>query len=68
MMGVPWEDCTIVAELIGIKTVLNEFVAYTDLATYIANRHNGTKPHISVCKIQVSRYCILKHFLNSTKC
>ena len=48
MMGVPWSDCTIVAELIGIKTVLNEFVAYTDLATYISNRNNGTEPYISV--------------------
>ena len=31
-MGVPWEDATRVGALLGIKTVLNEFLAYLDLA------------------------------------
>ena len=37
-MGVPWEDSDVVAELLGIKTFLNEFVAYTRLAGFIDNR------------------------------
>ncbi|XP_038217725.1 solute carrier family 28 member 3 [Zerene cesonia] len=28
MMGVPWEECEYVGSLIGLKTVVNEFVAY----------------------------------------
>ncbi|XP_059058902.1 uncharacterized transporter YutK-like, partial [Achroia grisella] len=28
VMGVPWEECQSVATLIGLKTVVNEFVAY----------------------------------------
>jgi CNT family concentrative nucleoside transporter len=32
LMGVPWEDATRVGALLGIKTVLNEFLAYLDLA------------------------------------
>ncbi|XP_026755237.2 solute carrier family 28 member 3-like isoform X2 [Galleria mellonella] len=28
VMGVPWEECQHVATLIGLKTVINEFVAY----------------------------------------
>jgi len=32
LMGVPWEDCGLVGRLIGEKTVLNEFVAYTHFA------------------------------------
>jgi len=32
LMGVPWEDCTRVGALLGIKTVLNEFLAYQQLA------------------------------------
>ncbi|XP_041988622.1 solute carrier family 28 member 3 isoform X2 [Aricia agestis] len=28
MMGVPWEECELVGSLIGLKTVINEFVAY----------------------------------------
>ncbi|CAH0761781.1 unnamed protein product [Diatraea saccharalis] len=27
-MGVPWEECELVGSLIGLKTVVNEFVAY----------------------------------------
>ncbi|XP_076349349.1 putative transporter YutK [Tachypleus tridentatus] len=31
IMGVEWEDCYLVARLVGIKTVVNEFVAYKEL-------------------------------------
>lgn len=32
MIGVPWPDCSKVAELMGVKIVVNEFVAYMKLA------------------------------------
>jgi len=32
VMGVPWADATEVGSLLGIKTVLNEFVGYIELA------------------------------------
>jgi CNT family concentrative nucleoside transporter len=32
LMGVPWSDAPTVASLLGVKTVLNEFVAYLQLA------------------------------------
>ena len=41
-MGVETEDCRRVAELIGVKTFINEFVAYTELSKYIHNRENLT--------------------------
>ena len=28
MMGVDWVECEVVGKLIGIKTVVNEFIAY----------------------------------------
>lgn len=31
LMGVPWEECENVAILIGLKTVVNEFVAYQQM-------------------------------------
>ena len=31
-MGVQWSECYLVGELIGLKTIVNEFVAYTELA------------------------------------
>ncbi len=32
LMGVPWEDASRVGALLGVKTVLNEFLAYQQLA------------------------------------
>ena len=48
MMGTDWEDCQIVAELIGTKTFINEFVAYEKLSEYIENRVTGAGPTLSV--------------------
>jgi len=31
LMGADWNDATKVGELIGIKILINEFVAYTEL-------------------------------------
>lgn len=31
MMGVAWEECETVAKLVGIKTIVNEFIAYQKL-------------------------------------
>ncbi len=38
VMGVELDDCRQVAKLIGIKTFLNEFVAYGELGELINNR------------------------------
>ncbi|XP_065057044.1 solute carrier family 28 member 3-like isoform X2 [Rhopilema esculentum] len=46
VMGVAWDDCFVVAELLGIKTFVNEFVAYEKLSELIKNRRqnlSGTK-------------------------
>lgn len=32
ILGVPWSDASTVGQLIGLKIVLNEFIAYVDLA------------------------------------
>ncbi|XP_038606253.1 sodium/nucleoside cotransporter 1-like [Tachyglossus aculeatus] len=41
MMGVDWADCPMVAEMIGIKFFLNEFVAYQQLSQYKNKRLSG---------------------------
>ena len=56
LMGIEWDDCFKSAELIGIKVVINEFVAYADLATLIENRKQGLTPAISV-SINLCTYC-----------
>lgn len=40
-MGIPYEESFTVAELIGTKLFLNEFVAYQKLSELKANRLNG---------------------------
>ena len=37
LMGIPWAEAREVGALIGVKTVLNEFIAYADLAAAIAD-------------------------------
>lgn len=32
VMGVEWSECDLVGELIGLKTIVNEFIAYSKLA------------------------------------
>jgi CNT family concentrative nucleoside transporter len=36
LMGVPWQDAARVGGLLGVKTVLNEFLAYRDLAEMVS--------------------------------
>jgi CNT family concentrative nucleoside transporter len=36
LLGVPWQDASQIGALLGIKTVLNEFVAYAELADLVA--------------------------------
>ncbi|KAL3865700.1 hypothetical protein ACJMK2_043062 [Sinanodonta woodiana] len=47
LMGVEPEDCSVVARMVGIKTFVNEFIAYEDLGIVKRNReafgsYNGT--------------------------
>ena len=44
LMGVPWKDCLTVGSLIGEKTVLNEFVAYTNMSRYLAAHAGALEP------------------------
>lgn len=41
-MGTDVSDCRKVAELVGIKTFTNEFLAYKELSVLIANKKNFT--------------------------
>lgn len=58
MMGTDWDDCQIVAELIGTKTFINEFVAYERLSEYIDNRATGLGPTISLRSEVIATYAL----------
>ncbi len=36
-MGIPWEDAPKVGALLGLKTILNEFIAYQQLGQFVAD-------------------------------
>ncbi|MEE8556855.1 MAG: nucleoside transporter C-terminal domain-containing protein [Myxococcota bacterium] len=46
MLGVPWGDAPTVGSLLGIKTVLNEFLAYQGLANAVAQGTIGPRSAI----------------------
>ena len=49
IMGISWDDSFEVAELLGVKTFLNEFIAYQRLAKLIQNRvDQNSEAQISV--------------------
>lgn len=54
LMGVAWEDCAVVAELLGIKLFLNEFVAYEELSRYKQRRLAGVDEWIGSQKQWIS--------------
>ena len=41
LIGVPWQDASVVGSLIGQKVVINEFVAYLQLAEIVNGRVEG---------------------------
>ncbi|XP_026545823.1 sodium/nucleoside cotransporter 1-like isoform X2 [Notechis scutatus] len=41
LLGASWEESFLVAEMLGVKFFLNEFVAYQQLSTYQNNRLMG---------------------------
>lgn len=41
LMGVRMEDCVTVGQLIGVKTFINEFVAFEQLGVYVKNRQEN---------------------------
>uniref|UniRef100_UPI00398F07D7 solute carrier family 28 member 3-like n=1 Tax=Pristiophorus japonicus TaxID=55135 RepID=UPI00398F07D7 len=54
MMGVDWNDTFMVAELLGIKTFFNEFVAYEKLSMLITRRVEGKPEYIDGLKQYLS--------------
>ncbi|XP_074151406.1 sodium/nucleoside cotransporter 1 isoform X1 [Sminthopsis crassicaudata] len=54
MLGVEWADCPMVAEMLGIKLFLNEFVAYQELSKYKNKRLEGVEEWIGGKKQWIS--------------
>jgi CNT family concentrative nucleoside transporter len=53
LMGVPWRDAGTVGSLIGVKTVVNEFVAYLQLSGLVGQHAIGMRAEV------ISTYALL---------
>ncbi|MBI3300109.1 MAG: NupC/NupG family nucleoside CNT transporter [Elusimicrobia bacterium] len=62
IMGVPWVDCRQIGFLMGEKTVLNEFVAYTHLAEFLKNNPGGLQERSVI--IATYALCGFSNFLS----
>ncbi|KAJ8026184.1 Solute carrier family 28 member 3 [Holothuria leucospilota] len=58
LMGVDFQDCREVARLVGLKTFVNEFLAYEELSTLIRNRVNGIGPSLSIRSEIIATYAL----------
>src|SRR5881394_43370 len=47
LMGVPWNDCPFIGQILGERIVLNEFVGYLDLSNFVKT-HAGAVDQRSV--------------------
>nr|XP_033776980.1 sodium/nucleoside cotransporter 1 [Geotrypetes seraphini] len=54
MMGVQWDEAQMVAEMLGTKIILNEFVAYEKLSSYKKLRLSGVEEWINGDKQWIS--------------
>ena len=59
ILGVPWEDASSIGNLLGLKTVINEFVAYLQLSDYL---HNGMIKHTKSAVIATYALCGFANF------
>jgi CNT family concentrative nucleoside transporter len=50
LMGVPWKDAPIIGNLLGTRLVLNEFVAFLELAPL--------KPHLDPRSFTIATYAL----------
>jgi CNT family concentrative nucleoside transporter len=58
LMGVSWADAPAVASLMGVKTVLNEFVAYLQLAGTLAGGSADGGPVLEPRSVIIATYAL----------
>lgn len=60
LCGVPWHDCTHAGSLLGIKTVLNEFIAYNEMSQHLHADPNYLSPRS--CLLMTYALCGFANF------
>jgi CNT family concentrative nucleoside transporter len=58
LMGVPWAEAPTVGSLLGTKVVLNEFLAYRDLAALAVPAVAGQAPALSPGTVRIATFAL----------
>lgn len=58
LMGVEWKECSSVGQLLGVKMVATELVAYSQLDVMIGDADAGIAPVLSKRSILISTYAL----------
>ena len=58
LMGVEWKECSSVGQLLGVKMVATELVAYAQLDVMMGNVETGIAPVLSNRAIIISTYAL----------
>ena len=58
LMGVEWKECSSVGQLLGVKMVATELVAYAQLDVMMGNVETGIAPALSRRAIIISTYAL----------
>ncbi|RLT07129.1 MAG: NupC/NupG family nucleoside CNT transporter [Planctomycetota bacterium] len=58
LMGVEWKECSSVGQLLGVKMVATELVAYAQLDVMMGNVETGIAPTLSPRAIIISTYAL----------
>jgi len=58
LMGVEWKECSSVGQLLGLKMVATELVAYSQLDVMMGNAETGIAPTLSKRAILISTYAL----------
>ena len=58
IIGVPWQDITVIGQLLGLKTVINEFVAYDTFRNIQAAATAGTMQGLDPKSVLIAAYAL----------
>jgi len=61
LMGIPWSQAVTAGGLMGIKTILNELVAYLELAALPEGARSSIAPDHALRNVRLRQFRLARH-------
>ena len=62
LIGIPWQQAVTAGGLMGIKTILNEFIAYVELVEAAGRRaRSALAPDHALCHVRLRQFRLARH-------